>query len=149
MLPLLLAVGFSTRAQDNGLPPTWSLKVQINGFELVGDWELARIRANNGDAAADQAAEKSQTSVTKNSTFQINVDILSPNGTRQNVSGSPNLIYRAQGCLSISTNGVATVTTPPSPRWTCNVGDVIPLTIVYKDASAMIAAMNMYLLKIE
>lgn len=146
---LLLALSGSVQAQDTGLPPTWSLKAKVNGVDLVGDWELARIRATNGDAVADQAAANSQVSVVKDSVFQINVDIVSPNGVNQNVSGSPNLIYRPQGCLSISANGVATVATAPSRRWTCNAGDVIPLTIVYKDTSTMISAMNMYLLKIE
>jgi|SRR5690606_7118122 len=145
---LVLAWG-AAQSQDSGAPPTWSLEARINGVELVGDWELGRIRGIEGDAAADQAADSSEVSVAKNSSFQISVDLLNPTGTRQDVTGSSNLIYRPQGCLSITSAGVATVATASSPRWTCNAGDVIPLTIVYKDEANGVAAMNMYLLKIE
>ncbi|PKM31123.1 MAG: hypothetical protein CVV07_02885 [Gammaproteobacteria bacterium HGW-Gammaproteobacteria-11] len=148
-LALALVVSTAALAQDAGAPPAWTLKARIEGVEMVGDWELARIRATSGDSAADNAADTSQIAVAKDSTFQIGVDIVDAAGVRQDVSGSPKLIYRPQGCLSVNSVGVATVATAPSPRWTCNVGDVIPLTIVYKEDATNVAAMNMYLLKIE
>lgn len=147
-LGLLLACALASSASQGG-PPAWNLKARINGVELVGEFELAQIRATQSAAAADQAVADAEFPVAAGASFNISVDLVNPQGTRQDVTGSPKLIYRPNGCLTISSNGQATVSAPPSSQWTCNSGDVIPLTIIHKDETADVAAMNMYLLKIE
>lgn len=133
-------------AQTPQAVPSWTLKARINGVELVGEWELDDIP---GEATADAATAAAVVRVDKDSTFQLGVDLLDPNGARQDVSGSTKLMYRSLGCLTITSAGVATVAAPPSSRWSCDAGGLIPLTIIYKDEASGVAAINMYLFKIE
>ncbi len=51
--------------------------------------------------------------------------------------------------MSIGANGIATVLRSAPEPWTCNSGDPVPLTIIYADQSTGVAAVNMYLFKIN
>ena len=51
--------------------------------------------------------------------------------------------------MSIGANGLATVLKSAPAPWTCNPGDPVPVTIIYADQATGIAAVNMYLFKIN
>jgi hypothetical protein len=95
------------------------------------------------------AARLAQVGVTKGSTFQLTVKLVSPAGVVTDVTGSPKLLYRPKGCMSIGANGLATVLKSAPAPWTCNPGDPVPVTIIYADQATGIAAVNMYLFKIN
>ncbi|WP_421567599.1 hypothetical protein [Stenotrophomonas sp. PD6] len=106
----------------------------------------------SGGASASEvfnAAGVAQVGVTKGSSFQLSVKLVDPAGAITDVTGSPKLIYRPKGCMSIGANGVVTVLQSASAPWNCNPGDPVPVTIIYADQATGVAAVNMYLFKIN
>jgi len=142
------AMTFSVDAQSVDRP-TWSLKASTPTADLVGEWELSTL---SGAATANEvfsAADIAQVGVTRGSSFQLRVKLVDPAGSTTDVTGSPKLIYRPKGCMSIGTNGVATVLHSAPAPWTCNTGDPVPVTVIYADQASGVAAVNMYLFKID
>ncbi len=90
-----------------------------------------------------------QVGVAKGASFQLSVKLVSPAGVITDVTGSSSLIYRPKGCMSIAANGIATVLRSAPAPWTCNSGDPIPVTIIYADKATGVAAVNMYVFKIN
>lgn len=142
------ATTFSAGAQDEGRP-TWSLKASTPSADLVGEWELSTLSGGAGASEVLSAARIAQVGVTTGSSFQLRVKLVDPAGVTTDVTGSSKLIYRPKGCMSIAANGVATVLQSAPAPWTCNPGDPVPVTIVYADQTTGVAAMNMYLFKIN
>lgn len=149
-LALLAAAmtAFSAGAQDNGRP-TWSLKASTPTAKLIGEWELSNPSGNARSSQVPSAAASAQVGVAKGSSFQLTVKLVSPAGAVTDVTGSPKLMYRPKGCMSIAANGVATIPRSAPAPWTCNPGDPVPVTIIYADQATGVAAMNMYLFKIN
>jgi hypothetical protein len=149
-LALLAAAitSFSAGAQDDGRP-AWSLKASIPTADLVGEWELSTLSGGASASEVFNAADVAQVGVSKGASFQLGVKLVSPAGVETDVTGSPKLIYRPKGCMSIESNGVATVLQSAPAPWTCNSGDPVPVTVVYADQTAGVAAINMYLFKIN
>jgi len=142
------AMTFSVGAQSDDRP-TWSLKASTPSTDLVGEWELSTL---SGAATANEvfsAAGIAQVGVARGSSFQLRVKLVDPAGNTTDVTGSPKLIYRPKGCMSIGTNGVATVLHSAPAPWTCSAGDPIPVTVIYADQTTGVAAVNMYLFKID
>lgn len=139
---------FSAAAQDAGRP-TWSLKASTPTADLVGEWELSTLSGGANASEVFAAAELAQVGVAKGASFQLTVKLVDPTGVVTDVTGSPKLMYRPKGCMSIGTNGVATVLQTAAAPWTCNPGDPIPVTVIYADQATGVAAMNMYLFKIN
>lgn len=144
----LLVIAPAALAQDDDRP-TSTLKASTPQGELVGEWELSMAKDNLSQFGAGTAPGIKPTKVAQGSSFQIKVKLIDPNGKAKDVTGSPKLIYRPKGCMSVTATGVATVLkTAPAP-WTCNTGDPMPLTIIYADESTGVGAVNMYLFSIE
>lgn len=142
------ATAFSAGAQNSD-KPTWSLKASTPTAKLVGEWELSNPSANAKASQANSAAGIAQVGVTKGSSFQLTVKLVSPSGVVTDVTGSPKLLYRPKGCMTIGANGVATVPQSAPAPWTCNSSDLVPVTIIYADQATGVAAVNMYLFKIN
>jgi hypothetical protein len=142
------ATAFSAGAQDDDRP-TWSLKASTPTADLVGEWELSILSGGANSNEVSNAAELAQVGVTKGSSFQLTVKLVDPNGAVTDVTGSPKLMYRPKGCMSIGANGVATVLQSAPAPWTCDLGDPIPVTVIYADQTTRVAAVNMYLFKIN
>lgn len=144
----IAAMSFSAGAQSDDRP-TWSLKTSTPNADLVGEWELSTL---SGAATAKEvfsAADVAQVGVAKGTSFQLSVKLVDPAGNTTDITGSPKLIYRPKGCMSIGTNGVATVLQSAPAPWTCNTGDPVPVTVIYADQATGVAAVNMYLFKID
>lgn len=139
---------FSAGAQSSD-KPTWSLQASTPTAKLVGEWELSNPSANAKASQAPSAAGIAQVGVTKGSSFQLAVKLVSPAGAVTDVTGSPKLLYRPKGCMTIGPNGVATVPQSAPAPWTCNSGDPVALSVIYADQATGVAAMNMYLFKIK
>ncbi len=106
----------------------------------------------SGGASASEvfsAAGLAQVGVTTGASFQLSVKLVDPAGATTDITGSPKLIYRPKGCMAIDANGIATVLQSAPTPWTCNTGDPIPVTVVYADQTTGVAAVNMYLFKIN
>lgn len=144
----LSLVSFGALAQSDARP-TWSLKTSVPSGELVGEWELSELSATATDAAVASAAAVAQVEVEAGSSFQLEVKLVDPTGAVTNVTGSSKLIYRPKGCMSVSASGVATILQSAPAPWTCNVGDPVPLTIIYGDEATGAGAVNMYVFKIN
>lgn len=142
------ATAYSASAQDSD-KPTWSLKASTPAAKLIGEWELSNSSDNAREGQVPSAASMAQVGVTKGTSFQLTVKLVSPAGVVTDVTGSPKLIYRPKGCMSIAANGITTVLRSASAPWTCNTGDTIPLTVIYADQATGVAAVNMYLFKIN
>ena len=142
------AATFPAGAQNHD-KPTWSLKTSTPTAKLVGEWELSNPPGSARASQVSSAARLAQVGVTKGSTFQLTVKLVSPAGVVTDVTGSPKLLYRPKGCMSIGANGLATVLKSAPAPWTCNPGDPVPVTIIYADQATGIAAVNMYLFKIN
>lgn len=142
------ATAFSAGAQNHD-KPTWSLKTSTPTAKLIGEWELSNPSGNARASQVPSAASSAQVGVTKGSSFQLTVKLVSPAGVVTDVTGSPKLMYRPKGCMSIAANGVATVLRSAPAPWTCNPGDPVPVTIIYADQATGVAAVNMYLFKIN
>lgn len=145
---LMAATALPAGAQEDGRP-TWSLKASTPTAKLIGEWELSNP---SGDARANHvsgAAGIAQAGVTKGASFQLTVKLVNPAGAITDVTGSSKLIYRPKGCMSIAANGIATVLRSAPAPWTCNSGDPIPVTIIYADKATGVAAVNMYVFKIN
>lgn len=145
---LAAATVFSAGAQNDG-KPTWSLKASTPTAKLVGEWELSNPPGAATARPGSSTPGVAQVGVTKGASFQLSVKLVSPTGVVKDVTGSPKLIYRPKGCMSIGANGIATVLRSAPAPWTCNSGDPVPLTIIYADQSTGVAAVNMYLFKIN
>jgi len=139
---------FSAGAQSSDRP-TWSLKASTPTAKLVGEWELSNPSPNARASQASSPAGIAPVGVTRGTSFQIAVKLVSPAGVVKDVTGSPKLIYRPKGCMSIGAKGVATVLHSAPAPWTCNPGDPVPVTIIYADQATGVAAVNMYLFKIN
>lgn len=142
------ATAFSAGAQDDDRP-TWSLKASTPTADLVGEWELSTLSGGASANEVSAAAGLAQVGVTKGSSFQLTVKLVDPNGAVTDVTGSLKLMYRPKGCMSIGTNGVATVLQSAPAPWTCDPGDPIPVTVIYADQATGVAAVNKYLFKIN
>lgn len=101
------ATTFAAGAQNND-KPTWSLKASTPTAKLVGEWELSNPSGNARSSQLSNAAGMAQVGVTKGSSFQLTVKLVSPAGVVSDVTGSPKLTYRPKGCMSIGVNGIAT-----------------------------------------
>lgn len=139
---------FSAGAQSSE-KPTWSLKASTPAAKLVGEWELSNPSANARASQASSPAGIAPVGVTRGSSFQLTVKLVSPAGVVTDVTGSPKLLYRPKGCMTIGANGVATVPQSAPAPWTCNSSDLVPVTIIYADQATGVAAVNMYLFKIN
>lgn len=148
-ITLTLALVFGAVAAQSPTAPAWTLKARINGTELVGEVELAKTRAANGDEVATRATGSAVFLVAKNSSFQIGVDLIDPNGVRRDITGDTRLIYRSDNCLTISASGFATATAAGSGTISCVASEHAPLTIIYRDDASQVSAVNMYLLKVQ
>ena len=149
MAVLALATFASAAYAQSDAKPNWSLRTSTPSAALVGEWELASrsngMAADSGPGAADAA----RASVARGASFQLRVKLVDPTGSITDITGSPKLIYRPKGCMAVDAGGVATVLQTAAPPWTCGPGDAIPLTIIYADAPAGVAAMNMYVFTID
>ncbi|WP_146095081.1 hypothetical protein [Xanthomonas arboricola] len=142
---LLSAISGGVCAQSDA-PPTWTIRASITGKQLVGEWELSKIKSQD---ELLQAATSAQVGVNRGSSFQIEVKLVNPAGVETDVTGSSKLLYRPKACLNVTTSGMATLPSIPSSPGTCLPGDPVPFTIIYFDKSAGIAAANMYSMKIN
>lgn len=149
LVMLAVAVTAFSAGAQNSNKPTWSLKASTSTAKLVGEWELSNPSANAKASQAPSAADIVQVGVAKGSSFQLRVKLVSPAGVVTDVTGSPKLLYRPKGCMSIGANGVATVPHSAPAPWTCNSGDPVALSVIYADQATGVAAMNMYLFKIN
>ncbi|MEA9588185.1 hypothetical protein VC279_14655 [Xanthomonas sp. WHRI 10064A] len=138
-----IPVGVSAQ---NDAPPTWTIRASIPGKQLVGEWELSKIKSQD---ELLQAATSAQVEVNRGSSFQLEVKIVNPAGVETDVTGSSKLLYRPKACLNVTASGMATLPSIPSSPGTCLPGDPVPFTIIYLDKSAGIAAANMYSMKIK
>lgn len=145
---LLSALVFSANAQDDGRP-TWSLQAAIAGEDLIGEWELSQLSSGASQQEVLSGALVSQVGVAQGAAFQIQVKLVDPSGVVTDVTGSPKLMYRPKACLTVAANGSATVAQASDSLWPCDKGAPIPLTIIYADQSAGVAAVNMYLMKVD
>ncbi|WP_422506597.1 hypothetical protein [Stenotrophomonas sp. GZD-301] len=145
---LLSAVAFGVNAGDDGRP-AWHLRAAIAGEALVGEWELSQSSSGGSGEEVLSGALVSQVGVAQGATFQIQVKLVDPSGVVTDVTGSPKLMYRPKACLTVAANGSATVAQAPDSLWPCDKGAPIPLTIIYADQSAGVAAINMYLMKVD
>jgi hypothetical protein len=148
ILLALSLISFGAMAQSDARP-TWSLKTSVPSGELVGEWELSELSATASDSEVATAAAAAQVGVAAGSTFQLKVKLVDPTGAITDVTGSPKLIYRPKGCMSVNASGVATVLQTAAAPWTCNAGDPVPLTIIYGDQAIGAGAVNMYVFKIN
>lgn len=147
----LLVLGtltFQSVAQSD-VRPTSSLKASIQGEELIGEWELSSLSGSADENEVLSAADTAKVSITRGSSFQIQVKILDPAGSVQDVTGSPNLMYLPKGCLVVQADGKATVPQSIAAPWSCDSGEPVPLTIIYSDGASGAAAVNMYLFKLR
>lgn len=142
---LLSAISMRVCAQ-NDTPPTWTLRAAIPGKQLVGEWELSKIKSQD---ELLQNATSAQVGVSRGSSFQIEVKLINPAGVEMDVTGSSKLLYRPKACLNVTASGFATLPSIPSSSGACQTGDPVPFTIIYLDKSAGIAAANMYSMKIN
>lgn len=151
MLLVLVAAmtAVSAGAQTDDGRPTWSLKASTPKAHLVGEWELSNPSGNAGAQKNSSGAGMTQLGVSKGSSFQLTVKLVSPAGVVKDVTGSPKLMYRPKGCMTVGATGIAAIPKSAPAPWTCNPGDPVPLTIIYADQATGIAAMNMYLFKIN
>ncbi|QBG93822.1 hypothetical protein EYR26_23170 [Xanthomonas oryzae] len=131
---------------QNDDPPTWTIRAAIPGKQLVGEWELSKIKSQD---ELLQMSTSAQVDVSRGSSFQIEVKLINPAGVEVDVTGSSKLLYRPKACLSITAGGLATLPSIPSSPGTCQPGDPVPFTIIYFDKSAGVAAANMYSMKIN
>jgi hypothetical protein len=148
-MALSLVIVSGAIAAQTPTAPTWTLKARINGAELVGEAELAKVRITGGDAASAQATEGAVFSIARHSSFQIAVDLVDPNGVRREITGDAKLAYRSDNCLTISASGFATATPASSGTVSCIDSEYVPLTIIYQDAVSQVSAVNIYLLKVQ
>ncbi len=144
----LCAMTFQSVAQDD-MRPTSSLKASVEGEELIGEWELSLLSSSGDESEVLSAADTAQVSITRGSSFQIQVKILDPAGSVTDVTGSPNLMYLPKGCLLVQADGNATVPQSTAAPWSCDPGEPVPLTIIYSDGASGATAMNMYLFKLR
>lgn len=142
------ATAFSAGAQNSD-KPTWSLKASTPTAKLVGEWELSNPSANARASQASSPAGIAPVGVTKGSSFQLTVKLVSPAGVVTDVTVSPKLLYRPKGRMTIGANGVATVPHSAPAPLTCNSGDPVAFSVIYADQATGVAAMNMYLFKIN
>lgn len=145
---LLGTLAFTANAQDDGRP-TWSLRASIAGQDLIGEWELSQLSSGASKEEVLSSALVSQVGVAQGAALQIQVKLVNPSGVVTDVTGSPKLMYRPKACLTVAANGTATVAQASDSLWPCDKGAPIPLTIIYADQSAGVAAVNMYLMKVD
>lgn len=79
-----------------------------------------------------------QVGVTKGDSLQLTGKLVNLAGRVTDVTGSPKLIYRPKGCMSITANGVATVVRSAPALWTCNSGDPIEVSVIYADQTRVL-----------
>lgn len=142
------ATALSAGAQNHD-KPTWSLQTSTPTAKLIGEWELSNSSGSPKVSQVPSATGSAPVGVTKGSSFQLTVKLVSPVGVVTDVTGSPMLMYRAKGCMSITTNGVATVLRSAPAPWTCDPGEPVPVTIIYADQATGVGAVNTYLFKIN
>lgn len=145
---MLGIMALNSQAQD-AIPPAWSLRAAIAGEELTGEWELSQLSTAASANEVVSSAEVSQVGVAPGASFLIQVKLVDPAGVTTDVTGSAKLVYRPKACLTVAADGTATVATTPSSLWSCEKGAPIPLTIIYADQTAGIAAVNMYLMRVN
>lgn len=144
----LMALAFGSSAQSDERPD-WSIRASIGNVDLIGEWELSELLSDASSEEVLAGAAVSQVGVKRNSSFQVNVQLVSPNGAVTDITGSSKLMYRPKACMTVASNGVATVVPGENSLWTCEKGDPIPLTIIYADPTSKVVAMNIYLLQAE
>ncbi|SON77920.1 GlyB [Xanthomonas phaseoli pv. phaseoli] len=143
---LLLAASSMRAHAQNDAPPTWTIRAAISGNQLVGEWELSKITSQD---ELLQRAASAQIGIARGASFQIQVTLVNPVGVEVDVTGSSKLIYRPKACLNVTPSGMATLPSIPSSPGTCQPGDPLPITIIYFDKTAGVAAANMYAMKIN
>lgn len=145
-LTILLAATLNFNLASATERPTWALMLNIGGHPVTGEYELAEIPVTGNPADMINATEAAVRTVHQLSKFQLNVILKAPDGSQVDVTGSAFLIYRPKNCLRISQSGMAEVLDDAAG---CSVGDPAPLSIIYADHSRDIAAINMYLFKVD
>jgi len=126
--------------------PTWSLQLQLDGHPVVGEFELMDIPVNRDPTTLESAAASAVRPVRQLSKFKLSLFLRGPDGSLTDVTGSPLLTYRPKNCLRVTQSGMAEVLGETEG---CFAGDPAPLSVIYANHAEDIAAINMYLFKVD
>ncbi|MFW3176905.1 hypothetical protein EX530_20195 [Xanthomonas phaseoli] len=145
---LLFAISVSSYAQDIS-PPAWGISASMPDQELIGEWELSQLSKGASPSEVLRSTRISEVAVESGASFQLHVKLIDPQGVVTDITSSPKLIYRPKGCLTVTADGFATVSQATQPPSSCSKGAPVPLSIIYADRSTGVAAINMYLFRID
>lgn len=101
------------------------LEAVINDVRLVGSADIDALVAGKSATERDAAIDAAVFRVKANQSFQLTVFLVT-NGTRTNVTSSPNIVYEHGGCLTVSQSGFVTIT----PSRACAGADYPSLIVV-------------------
>jgi hypothetical protein len=145
-LVLVLVSGQLTSAADVAAQTSQSrLEAVINDVRLIGSADIEPIVAGKSASERDAAIDAAVFRVKANQSFQVSVFLVT-NGTRTNVTSSPNIVYEHDGCLTVSQSGFVTIT----PSRTC-AGAKYPSLIVAltTDDKKTVIAANEYFFRVN
>lgn len=100
-----LASGADVAAQTSQV----RLEAVINDVRLVGSAEIDPLVAGKSATERDAIIDAAVFRVKANQGFQLSIFVVT-NGTRTNVTSSPNIVYEHDGCLTVSQSGFVIIT---------------------------------------